>query len=579
MYTKKISSLAIIFMSFLAIGQFDNDKLLTSNQTPTYEETISFYKDLSDKTEGMRLFNMGDSDYGLPIYLCVLNYDPSNEDSLSIFESARQTTTLLINNAIHPGEPCGVNASMKLALDFAEMSEAERKTFPLIGIIPAYNIGGMKNRGAHSRANQEGPELHGFRGNASNLDLNRDFVKMDSKNMFTFAKIFHSLDPDVFIDTHTSNGANYQYTLTYITPIMEKLAPSIRSIFEEDMIPSLKRSVDKNWGYDLFPYVNLKGRTPKEGMVKFNATPRYSMGYTDLFHTISFTTETHMLKPFPDRVKSTYGFLIETAKYSQENSKAIEKARVEAFEYDQQQRELPVNFKLDSIPESIDFKEFEWTFEASEITTGKRLKYHEDQPSDMTIPYFLNYSPTDSVLIPDYFVVGRQAFDVIERLKANNVAFRMISKDTLVSLKKLKVVDYSTLERPYEGHFLHRTIQYETIIDSVQLKRGDILIKTDQSKRRFLAKLLSPEYVDSYFSWNFFDSYLQQKEHFSSYVFEEIATKLLEDNTELKATYEKKLEQDSSFAESRYQQLNFIYRNSPHYEDHGVLPVYLSIDE
>jgi hypothetical protein len=575
-----IKSIVFIFVLFITLNysfcQFPIDSLLGSNQTPTYEETVSFYKGIAEDNEDIHVFQMGQTDSGLPIYLCLLNTEKS--DSIAIFTEARESTTVLINNAIHPGEPCGVNASMQLTIDFSNRTEKEKQDYPIVAIVSAYNVGGMKNRGAYSRANQNGPELHGFRGNASNLDLNRDFVKMDSKNMFTFARIFHSLDPDIFVDTHTSNGADYQYTLTYITPVMEKLAPSIREIFQESMIPHLKREISKEWGYDLYPYINLKGRTPNDGMVKFNATPRYSMGYTDLFHTLSFTTETHMLKPFKDRVHSTYAFLLETIDFTHKHSVAIERARKEARTYDQELDEIPSNYELDTVPESTLFKGYVWKNEKSSITVGDRLKYDRDQPEEMTIPYYLNYHATDSLVIPSYYVIGGQASGVIDRLKANNIVMQRLEQDTVITLEHFKVIDYETTPHPYEGHYLHSNLKYKKIQKERALKKGDLLIYTDQKHRRFIVKLLSPEFVDSYFSWNFFDSYLQQKEHFSSYVFEDIAEDVLKNDEELKSRFASKKSTDESFAQSRYQQLLFIYRNSPHYENHGVLPVYSSID-
>ena len=69
------------------------------------------------------------------------------------------------------------------------------------------------NRNSTTRTNQNGPESYGFRGNARNYDLNRDFIKSDTKNAKTFAQIFHLVQPDVFIDNHVSNGADYQYIL------------------------------------------------------------------------------------------------------------------------------------------------------------------------------------------------------------------------------------------------------------------------------------------------------------------------------------------------------------------------------
>jgi len=196
-----------------------------SNTSPSYSELINFYKKCAKDNKSIELYNMGNSDAGIPIYLCVYN---GTGDSLQTFKKARRSTTLLVNNAIHAGEPDGVNASAVWLLDLIQ--QKPNANDPLIAIIPAYNVGGMLNRNSNSRANQEGPEVYGFRGSARNYDLNRDFIKMDAQNTFTFATIFHALDPDVFVDTHVSNGADYTYTLTYIASMKERMAPSIKEL-------------------------------------------------------------------------------------------------------------------------------------------------------------------------------------------------------------------------------------------------------------------------------------------------------------------------------------------------------------
>ena len=264
-----------------------------------------------------------------------------------------QESTILINNAIHPGEPDGVNA-MLIWIDTWIKNGKNTSDIPLIAFIPAYNVGGMMNRSSTSRANQNGPEEYGFRGNAKNLDLNRDFIKMDSQNAFTFAKIFHALDPDVFIDMHVSNGADYQYTLTYISSMKERMAPEIRNLCYSELLPYLRKSL-KSKKIDLFPYVELKGETPAQGIYAFNDLPRYAMGYASLFNSLSFTVETHMLKPFPERVQASLAFMEEVFKWTFENQIKIELSRKSAFKYFETQDYFKFNYKLTEKPDSILF--------------------------------------------------------------------------------------------------------------------------------------------------------------------------------------------------------------------------------
>src|SRR6185437_5650948 len=178
----------------------------------------------------------------------------------------------------------------------------------VVCIIPQYNIEGVINRGSYSRANQDGPESYGFRGNGENLDLNRDFIKCDSKNTRAFETLFHEWQPDVFIDNHTSDGAEYQYALTYISNMPGSLSPDLQEFLNHNLTPSINKKCTAD-GFEMIPYVDCLKESPDEGLAGFASTPRYSMGYTGLWNVLSYTVETHMLKPFDQRLKANYSFM------------------------------------------------------------------------------------------------------------------------------------------------------------------------------------------------------------------------------------------------------------------------------
>lgn len=554
-------------LSFTTFGQLDG------NTTLNYPDLIKTYRQLAEKHKEIELYEMGPSDYGLPIYLCVIN---GAGDSLMTFEKARNNTCLLINNAIHSGEPDGVNACLIWINNWIDNGKS--KDLPVIGIIPAYNVGGMMNRSGTSRANQDGPEEYGFRGNAQNLDLNRDFIKMDSKNMFTFAKIYHAMDPDVFIDTHVSNGADYQYTMSYIASVRERMAPELGTLMHDVMIPELKTRSSEG-GYDLIPYVNLKNEVPEKGIEVFNDLPRYAMGYASLMNAISFTTETHMLKSFPDRVKATQLFIKLTIDWMQSNSLKIENARIAARKWEADMEHYKYNFNLTDAVSSIEFKGYEYSRPKSALTGLERLKYHTNKPYTKRILFYDQYLAKDSVIIPDYYIVGAQCSGVIERLKANNVAFTILKDSDTKSFSQHRISDFKNGEKPYEGHYLHSSVESETVEGTWEIKDGDILISTHQMNRRFIVSVLEPSSPDSYFAWNFFDSYVQQKEYFSAYVFEDKALEILETNHHLKKEFEIKKSTDKKFSESPSDQLYFIYKNSSYYEPtHNAIPVGFGFD-
>lgn len=547
--------LSLLLISGTSLAQW------TGNTTPTYPELIAYYQKLDREHPEIELYAMGKSDTEWPIYLCIVN---GAQDSLKTFEKARNSTTVLINNAIHPGEPDGVNACL-IWLDNWIKNGKKTADLPVIAIIPAYNVGGMFNRSSNSRANQDGPEEYGFRGNSQNLDLNRDFIKMDSPNAFTFATLYQALDPDVFVDTHVSNGADYQYTLTYIASMKERMSPSIRTITYDKCIPALTSRLKKR-KTDLFPYVELQEDIPDKGIISFNDLPRYAMGYASLFHAISFTVETHMLKPFPERVEATLQFLDELIRWSKECAPDIELARKKAIDWSLEQQSFHYNFKRTDKADSILFKGYKAIYKTSPVTGLERLFYDRNQPFTKKVPHFQTYRSADSVVIPKAYFVGGVHEEVIARLKTNGIAMSTVLHDSLVSVTTNKVVKYESTKQPYEGHFLHSGTVIEKEQNQVVIPAGTVMISTRQPKSYFIVSVLEPAAEDSYFAWNFFDSHLQQKEYFSAYVFEDKAAEILANDPKLAEDFNKRKQSDADFAASAWDQLFFIYKRSVYYE-------------
>ena len=536
----------------------------SGNTSPDYISLINYYKQLAKSNKRVELYCMGNSDYGLPIFVCIIN---GAGDSLATFNKAKKQTTILINNAIHPGEPDGVNACASWIEKELELKYNANS--PVVAIIPAYNVGGMMNRNGTSRANQNGPEEYGFRGSARNYDLNRDFIKMDTENSFTFSKIFHTLNPDVFIDTHVSNGADYQYTLTYISSLKERLAPSISSLTYDQLLPFMNKELQ------MIPYVELKGDTPESGIVAFNDLPRYAMGYASLFHSISFTVETHMLKPFSERVKVTEEFINVLYKWTRNNSEKIEKARLDAGNWALDQAYLKYNYAMSDRSDSITFLGYEASTPIHPTTEVARLFYDRTKPYQKKVPYFNHYQALDSVKTPRYYVVSGKEIEVIKRLKANEIIYKTVDTSYQVKGRVAIVRDFSSLTKPWEGHYKHSNTKVDFVQEQLMINRGDLLIDAHQFKSQFIHAALQPLTEDSYFSWNFFDSYLQQKEYFSAYVFIDKIDEILAADPTLKLSFEERKLKDVDFRNSEAQQLHYLYQNSPYFEQSYMrLPIY-----
>ncbi len=540
-------------------------------ETATYAECIAYYAKL-DATYGSISMKTGDTtDAGYP--LNVVMYSADKQFDPAVWHKQKKVV-ILINNGIHPGEPDGIDASMMFLRDLAS---GKIKTPPNVAfaVIPVYNIGGSLNRNSFSRVNQNGPESYGFRGNAQNLDLNRDFIKADSKNACAFTKIYQWINPDIFVDNHVSDGADYQYTMTLISTQHNKLQGETGDFAHDVFDSALYRGmVQKNW--PITPYVNVEGGDPGKGWTAFYEPPRYSSGYAALFEAIAFIPETHMLKPFADRVWSTYA--LEQTMMEQASIYATEiiTKRQNSLRTLQNQKQFVLSWKPDTTRfDLIPFKGYEPGFKTSGVTGMQRMFYDHTKPFNKPVKFFNTYVPDKTVEKPKAYIIPQGWWSVIDLLKINGVEMKRLAADTTIDVDCYHIDDYKSITRAYEKHHRNYDIKLSTQNQSIKFLKGDYVIYTGQVHDRYIVETLEPLSDDSFFSWNFFDAILQEKEGYSDYRWEDVAADYVQQHPELKKELEDKKKGDAKFAASSEAQLNFVYKHSPYYEPaHNRYPVY-----
>ncbi|MBD1367522.1 hypothetical protein IDJ77_27175 [Mucilaginibacter sp. ZT4R22] len=530
------------------------------NYSATHAEVITYYQKLAKQYPQMRTVNYGMTDVGKPLTLVVLSKD-------KVFDLARikkqNKRVLLINNGIHPGEPEGIDASMMLTRDLLKNNKLPEDV--VICIIAVYNIDGNMNRG-HSRANQNGPDAYGFRGNYRNLDLNRDFIKADSRNALAFAQILNTWQPEVLLDNHVSDGADYQYVMTLIETQKDKQNPLLADYTAKVMTADLYKGMKKS-GFEMIPYGAGESGLPDSGIVSFMETPRFSTGFAAQHNMISYMTETHMLKPFDKRLYATYNFMEHLIAICQRDAKAIGDLRKKVDAEVSQQKTFALAWGLDeSKVDTITFKGYEAGYKTSEVSGLKRLYYDRDKPYTKIIKFFNTYKATATAEKPVAYVIPQAWGKVIELFKLNRVAMRQLAHDTTLSLQMYYIADYKTGTRPYEGHYIHSGVKLNPVANKIKFYAGDYVVYVNQPINRYIVETLEPQGVDSFFAWNFFDSVLGQKEYFSDYVFEDIAADLLKKDPDLRKKLDDEKAKDPKMANSAAAQLNFVYRNSLYFE-------------
>jgi murein tripeptide amidase MpaA len=548
------------------ITPFERDP--AHNTTATYAECLAFYKALATAyPTTVQLREAGLTDSGQPLHEVVLSADGTFDPAAS---RAKGRPVLFIQNGIHPGEPEGIDASMLLARDVLR----DKKLLPLLRrvtlvIVPVYNVDGMLNRNSTTRANQNGPQAYGFRGNARHLDLNRDYVKQDSRNARSFAALFQKWRPEIFVDTHTSNGADYQYTITLIPTQHNKLAPALGAYLQGQLLPALYAGMAKK-KWPMTPYVDFEGETPESGLRAFMESPRYSTGYAALFNSIGFMPETHMLKAFGPRVRATYDLLVTYLQTTATQAPALLAARATADQALGTQTRFPLAWALsDTATTTMQFRGYEAGHKPSAVSGQPRLYYDRTRPYTRPVPYYNTARPTVVVEAPLAYAIPAAWTEVIDMLRRNGVVLRQLSEPLAGNGEAYALEDYKTTAKPYEGHYVHSQVKLGgRTSGAATLPAGTYLaICAEQGPaRRYLLEALEPAATDSFFAWGFFDSVLQQKEHYSDYVFEDLAAQLLSKNPAVRQQLEDAKKADPTLATSGARQLDWVYQHSPYAE-------------
>lgn len=327
---------------------------------------------------------------------------------------------------------------------------------------------------------------------------------------------------------------------------------------------------------DITPYVNVFNRRPDEGFTQFLDTPRYSTGYTALFNTLGMMIETHMLKPYKQRVEGTYELMESLIDFTDAHGEQITQLRKDQSKLWSTGKHYPLTWEIDTTTTStLKFKGYEGDMIPSELTGAKRLKYDRSKPFTKDITYQNYYKAKDSVTIPKAYIIPQGWHNVIDLLKLNNVEFVQLENDTTLTVETYKIANYDTRKSAYEGHYAHYNTTVNPSNKKMVFRVGDYLISTNQKAIRYLLETLEPTAPDSFFNWNFFDTILQQKEGFSPYVWEDRAEQLLKENPKLQIEYNVKISYDEEFANNWFAQLDWLHKQSEHYETaHLQYPVY-----
>jgi hypothetical protein len=538
-------------------------------ETPGYEATIEYAKRLDQASRLIKFQTFGKSGEGRDLPLLI-----AAEGEAFTPESARRAgkPVILIQACIHAGEPDGKDAGLALLRDIAIA-----KTRPgllknvVVLFIPIYNTDGHERVSPYNRINQNGPAEMGWRTTSTYQNLNRDYMKADTPETRAWLSLWNSWKPDLFVDCHVTDGADYQYNITYQHEHHQGVAPSVlqweKKVIDERVAPATEAAGNIVSWYLEF----IDNRDLTLGIRDFNGSPRFSTGYTPLRNRPGILIETHMLKPYRPRVVGTYDFLRFTLEEVNRDPESLLRAVREADErtltegrtYDPARR-FPLDFELTENARPYKLRALEYHLEKSEVSGALRVIFGH-KPLDLTVPMYDEFRVKAAVAPPLYYIVPAQWTAVIEVLHAHGLKLTTTKALATIEVESYKFTDVKWAGGPFEGRLMP-TFKAEMVKERRTFPAGSVVVPLAQESAKVVLNLLEPEAPDSVVHWGFFNATFEQKEYAEDYVLEKLALEMLESNPQLREEFEKRLASDPKFASSPRARLEFFYRRSPYWD-------------
>ncbi len=578
---KYIIAIAFIALYSNNIGTLAKDSNLTYceksgfTETPRYDTTINYCKSLAKKNN--RIFHyqtFGLSEENRPLPLLIAN--KSGEFDLTKIKKGNKSIILIIG-CIHAGEPEGKDAGMILFRDIAEKKEAYKLLdSAIILFIPILNTDGHEFFRQYSRINQREPKECGWRTNARNLNLNRDFLKAETGEIKAFLRMLNIVEPDFAIDVHSSDGADYQYQISYALETYGNMPKAITDWQTNTYLPRLEKSMNAK-GWLMRPYVSFREwHDPRSGLYSSAAQPKLSNGYLAIRNIPTLLIETHCLKDYKTRVLSAYDMIVESIKIVAENKsklKSIHQSQVNHIEKGELLYSFyPLKFTLAKDSVIDNFLGVEYDVVKSDLSGGDWFVYHKDKPVTFKIPYWNKSTVSDSAKMPNYYIIPPQWTAVIEKLNLHGIKYTRTKSEISVKVESYKLSNPVWNNKSYEGR---NVVSYKTeLINETRIyPENSVLIDMRQSRAYAIMHLLEPSAPDNLLQWGFFNSIFEQKEYSESYVMEKMARDMLVKDPVLKAEFENKRKTDSTFTDPE-SILNWFYQKSPYWDYRlGVYPI------
>lgn len=585
MFRENILSVLLIICSLNLFAQKANLFSLPIDDDPnkslTYEQIMKLSHDLALKySNNIKFTFLGLSEQNDTIPALIIYKDNANNPT----EIAMQNkSTLMIQAGIHAGEPDGIDAGFMLIRTLlSDSNYLNLLNKVTIIFIPVFNVDGLKLLSPYHRINQNGPELQGWRANAHNLNLNRDFMKASSAEMKYWLQFYYYWNPDLFIDCHTTDGADYQYVMTFDMQLPPFMSSNFNNFFKTEFIPYFTYEMDKK-GFLSTQYVAFRNWfSPESGLATSLYSPMLSHGYPLLNNRPALLLETHMLKPYKQRVLATHQALLIVLEWMNDNTNILKNILSKEDEFSLSRAKpnipFPIKYKLADHKSKKVLKGYEMHKVTSPITGLSYYTYDNTKPMDVTLDFWDSIEVPNNAILPFGYILGPEWKHLIEILKLHQISFITFSEEMNLKVQYSYLTNLEFDNTIFEGTF-RPIFSYQIRDTLLKFPIGSYFIPIHQKAWKSIVYLLEPESSVGFMQMGYFNSMFERKEYGEIYVLDTLAQNMLKDKT-IATAFEEKKTTDPDFAKDGWAQLMWFYDNSPWRDQRRLtIPVFKVMDE
>jgi hypothetical protein len=485
-------------------------------KTSLYQDVMDFLYRVQKGSDLVKVLPLTISSEGRMVPLVVLSKDKVGRPSdLALYGKP----AVLVMANIHAGEVEGKEASLMLIRDIATGRFPGLLDSQVLLFIPIFNADGNDKLG-HNRRDL-GPELAGVRPNGQNLDLNRDYLKLESPEVQALVGLFNAWDPVLTVDMHTTNGSYHREPVTYSTLLNPNSDKSLSDYMWQKLFPAAARTLQTAYGYDSVPYGNFVDREfPEKGWESDALEARYGSNYVGLRNRFSILDENYSYADFQTRVLASRAFVASVLAFTARNIGAMAEMTRRA------DRETAARFQrgafvLEFTRErlfDVTVKSYEFVKEA--IKPEERAKYPSwvgefvmkktDKLKDYKLPYFSLAVPSRTLPLPAGYVLAPHQDEVLAVLKRHGIRVELLLEGCRAEAESFTITVVELDKTIYQGR-VQNAIKGSYEKSEVDIPAGAYYIGLDQPLARLVPVLLEPESSDSLAAWGFFNRLIVQQ--------------------------------------------------------------------